>query len=144
MRTDIFDFRLESTDFFLTVLRTSGFGLIMIKFHVRIIDDQMAVAPHFQAEIYIIKCYREFFCKAACFQENIFFHHHAGSCHTAHILQKGCFMQISGTFCRHIYKHMSRNAAHSHHTACMLDGIIRIDQFGPDSSYFLSLADTKH
>ena len=85
------------------------------------------MTSHLQAEIHIIKRHRKFFCKAAGFQKNIFLHHHAGRCHTAHILQKGCLMQISGTFRRHIYKHMSRNAAHSDDTSRMLDSVVRIN-----------------
>ncbi len=56
----------------------------------------------------------------------------------ADILQKRSLMEISGTARRHINKHVACNAAHSHHTACMLDGDCRIDQLHadhPDLSY---------
>ena len=85
----------------------------MIKIYVRIIDDQMAVAPHFQAEIYIIKCYREFFCKAACLQKNIFFHHHAGSCHRTVILGTDDPVAVSRSVPLLLHKAVSRNAAES-------------------------------
>ena len=41
----------------------------MIELHIRIIDDQMAVAAHLQTEIHIIKRNCKLFRKASCLQK---------------------------------------------------------------------------
>ena len=53
-------------------------------------------------------------------------------------------MEIAGTVCRHINKHMSCNPAHSDHTACMLDRIIRVYKLRTNSANFRTLAHTQH
>ena len=116
----------------------------MIELHIRIIDDQMAVASHLQTEIHIIKRNCKLFRKASCLQKNFLLHHHTCCSHTAHILQKRGLMEISGTLCRHIHKHVPGNSAHSHHAACMLNGVVRIDQLDANCTCFLTLAHAQH
>ena len=53
-------------------------------------------------------------------------------------------MQIAGTVRRHIYEHMPRNTAHSDHTSCMLDRIIRINELCSDTAHFRTLTHSKH
>ncbi len=53
-------------------------------------------------------------------------------------------MQIAGTVRRHIYEHMPRNSAHSDHTSCMLDRIIRINELCSDTAHFRTLTHSKH
>ena len=53
-------------------------------------------------------------------------------------------MQIAGTVRRHIYEHMPRNTAHSDHTSCMLDCIIRINELCSDTAHFRTLTHSKH
>ena len=55
-----------------------------------------------------------------------------------------CLMQIASTVRRHIYEHMPRNTAHSDHTSCMLDRIIRINELCSDTAHFRTLTHSKH
>ena len=144
MTAHIFYLCLKTAYFFHTVLSTPGFRFHMIKLRIRIIYDQMLTLSYFQAQINIIKCHCQFFGKSACLLKNFLLHHQTRCRNCAHILQKGCFMEIAGTVCRHINKHMSCNPAHSDHTACMLDRIIRIYKLRANSANFRTLAHTQH
>ena len=74
------NFFIKSCHFFRSILKTSGFGFIMIQFCIRCEYNFHSIFSHFHTEVNIIKCNLQLLVKSSnCFKNRSLYHHAGGS-----------------------------------------------------------------